>query len=448
MAEFAKAQLQKYGWIEGKGLGKNENGITQALKPQLKFDTSGVGHKDSDYQWWSSVYNKAASNIVLEQKADQVSISVADKNAVNISSKEGPAIEKASLYHGNFLKTSTLQDGNLIKDSTCQSLPDKEEKESSDPFQKLTDEELFKACGGRTAHKGARHGLTLSGKLSRIAEQEEQFLANGGLKSCKKGLPKDKRDKKKNKHTMNSNSPSTDAKNCNDLILPVQPIYVNENYVPTKRAIRRNKRKMRTLVRQLNTTCIIQNDNAVGDDGENSTQDTSKDGTLKKCKKKTKKIQGVSDTSAACLLDDDITMEPIAKKKKENIDSSSSTMNSSCDTADSNHICKNCDPFYDYHKKQYEKFKNGALLRNLKKSKKIMSKKEFMHHQQNENWSTAKKGKKLNSRSAKLKKKEIQKQEKKKKLKNLIRPAKLKIESLVQHIDEALVKLTKINIGD
>lgn len=32
------------------------------------------------------------------------------------------------------------------------------------------------ACGGRTAHKGARHGLNLTGKLKRIAEQERLFL--------------------------------------------------------------------------------------------------------------------------------------------------------------------------------------------------------------------------------------------------------------------------------
>jgi len=34
-------------------------------------------------------------------------------------------------------------------------------------YKVLTDEEIFKACGGRTAHKGARHGLNLSGKLAR-----------------------------------------------------------------------------------------------------------------------------------------------------------------------------------------------------------------------------------------------------------------------------------------
>ncbi|NXT24161.1 GPTC4 protein, partial [Syrrhaptes paradoxus] len=43
--------------------------------------------------------------------------------------------------------------------------------------RRLTDEELMRVCGGRTAHKGARHGLTMSAKLARLEEQERAFLA-------------------------------------------------------------------------------------------------------------------------------------------------------------------------------------------------------------------------------------------------------------------------------
>ncbi|XP_067878800.1 G patch domain-containing protein 4 [Heterodontus francisci] len=45
---------------------------------------------------------------------------------------------------------------------------------------RLTDEELVRACGGRTGHKGARHGVTMSAKLIRLEEQERQFLAKYG----------------------------------------------------------------------------------------------------------------------------------------------------------------------------------------------------------------------------------------------------------------------------
>ncbi|KAL3224634.1 hypothetical protein MRX96_026431 [Rhipicephalus microplus] len=61
---FARGLLEKYGWSEGKGLGKNETGIAKALKPKLKFDTAGVGHKiDLTSQWWSKAFNDAAKSI-------------------------------------------------------------------------------------------------------------------------------------------------------------------------------------------------------------------------------------------------------------------------------------------------------------------------------------------------------------------------------------------------
>jgi hypothetical protein len=52
--------------VTGKGLGRNESGITEALKPKLKFDARGVGQDASEqftYHWWEQAFNKAAKNI-------------------------------------------------------------------------------------------------------------------------------------------------------------------------------------------------------------------------------------------------------------------------------------------------------------------------------------------------------------------------------------------------
>jgi len=43
----------------------------------------------------------------------------------------------------------------------------------------LPEEELLKRCGGRTAHKGARHGLKASAKLERIERQEGSAKLSG-----------------------------------------------------------------------------------------------------------------------------------------------------------------------------------------------------------------------------------------------------------------------------
>lgn len=52
--------------ILGKGLGKNENGISEALKPKLKRSVTGIGYDaaaDFTEHWWSALYDKAASNV-------------------------------------------------------------------------------------------------------------------------------------------------------------------------------------------------------------------------------------------------------------------------------------------------------------------------------------------------------------------------------------------------
>merc|ERR1711892_889117 len=43
-------------------------------------------------------------------------------------------------------------------------------------LKELTDEELVAACGGRTAHKGGRHGHKMTAKLDRIAEAEREYM--------------------------------------------------------------------------------------------------------------------------------------------------------------------------------------------------------------------------------------------------------------------------------
>ena len=57
----------------GKGLGREEKGITEAIKPKLKFNSTGLGYDMGEqfkFHWWDHVFNKAANNITV--KKDQV----------------------------------------------------------------------------------------------------------------------------------------------------------------------------------------------------------------------------------------------------------------------------------------------------------------------------------------------------------------------------------------
>uniref|UniRef100_UPI0037E9A4CF G patch domain-containing protein 4 n=1 Tax=Semicossyphus pulcher TaxID=241346 RepID=UPI0037E9A4CF len=197
--KFAEQQLLRHGWEHGKGLGRAENGISEAIKVKVKCDKGGVGHKEGEqftFHWWDHVFNKASSSLQVE--SDQSGIKL--KKTVEVDEEEGMVsnkkprkalLAKAKLY-GCFVKSATLLSGqeqpepkaSNSDDSSSSSSDEEEEDQKLDLSStfKLSDTDLIKACGGRTAHKGARHGLTMSAKLARLEQQEAEFMAKYGKK--------------------------------------------------------------------------------------------------------------------------------------------------------------------------------------------------------------------------------------------------------------------------
>ncbi|XP_045538579.1 G patch domain-containing protein 4 [Papilio machaon] len=219
--DFARKQLEKYGWSAGKGLGKHENGISEALKPKLKRSVAGVGHDpaaDFTEHWWNDLYNKAAKNLEVENKNGKTR-RIKRKNSSDFEitnntwqikkNKKGEKSDQG--YTDFFVKTAILNNGES-KVENVKECDSENEKTVRDVF-KMTDEELFAACEGRTAHKGARHGLKALGKLARI-EQQEQLLLN---QDKYKGYSHTKKDKsidqevKINDQIEETNSLDTDS---------------------------------------------------------------------------------------------------------------------------------------------------------------------------------------------------------------------------------------------
>ncbi|CAL1526576.1 unnamed protein product [Lymnaea stagnalis] len=161
-SDFAKRQLRKYGWTEGAGLGKQENGRSDPIKVSLKMDKTGVGHdpgKEFTDHWWLRVFNEAAQKI--------------GQNKTNISSESTKKSEDKKNFYKGFVKSSTLSNGieKANKDS------DSSDEESNDgPKVSLpTLDDIHKFCGGATGHRAAMFGIKMKGKLSRVAEQDQQF---------------------------------------------------------------------------------------------------------------------------------------------------------------------------------------------------------------------------------------------------------------------------------
>merc|ERR1712115_107772 len=69
-------------------------------------------------------------------------------------------------------------------------------------MKELTDDELVAACGGRTAHKGSRHGHKMTAKLDRIAEAEREYMEKYNNRIAEDKNKKKK--KKKKRHEENN----------------------------------------------------------------------------------------------------------------------------------------------------------------------------------------------------------------------------------------------------
>ncbi|XP_055843503.1 G patch domain-containing protein 4 [Episyrphus balteatus] len=219
---FAEKLLKKYGWKEGEGLGKNNDGISVPLKANLKFDNAGLGVDKADEfnnHWWERVFNEAANNVEIQKDGDKVVVNRKNDESVEITTKEYSTrkLKKKTVgSYDNFLSSATLintgdEVANPFKIDT------KEIEVSS--YKPLTDEELFAACGGRTAHKGARHGLKLSGKLARIEQQEKEMLLKMQTNPIEE-IPdswtvvksKKKKNKKKSEEEEKASVPEEDSK--------------------------------------------------------------------------------------------------------------------------------------------------------------------------------------------------------------------------------------------
>ncbi|XP_041512249.1 G patch domain-containing protein 4 [Microtus oregoni] len=233
--KFAEEQLLKHGWTEGKGLGRNENGITQALKVTLKQDTHGVGHdpaKEFTNHWWSDLFNKTAASLVVDTGKDGVQIR---RLSTETTQRNHP---KPNLLYQKFVKTATLTSGEEKPDRASSS----DDSHKPLPPKILTDEMLLKACKGRTAHKAARIGITMKAKLARLEAQEQAFLARfKGSEDVGTSQPQTDREpsrkKKKKRKQREEEEAVTPEKNVGEALLE----YTDQSVKKSRKKKRRQK---------------------------------------------------------------------------------------------------------------------------------------------------------------------------------------------------------------
>jgi len=176
-ADFAWALMQQQGWKQGDGLGARKQGMKDAIKPKLKFDHSGMGHnrkEEFEFHWWDHVFNSAAKGISVDETKGEVTVEFkTDKSEVSTKKlRRKMQKEIRSKLYSHFVKAATLRGGDMVEEKHEECLVE----EVKDMSRTLSDDELVKACGGRTAHKGARHGQRMTAKLQRVADAEKLYL--------------------------------------------------------------------------------------------------------------------------------------------------------------------------------------------------------------------------------------------------------------------------------
>jgi len=220
---FAHKQMKRYGWSEGKGLGRTESGMKNAIKVKLKNNMGGLGHDQGaefTFHWWDHLFNKAANSFKVSESDEGALIEKCEGKKVTpllISTKKGISskLSNKSLLYGTFVKSGTYN-SNSVK--TSDSITDSGEESSDDDddddddkkvlLNNNTLDKMFKETG-LTGHKAARHGFALSGKLQRLQKQEDkEYTKLKGDDDTENNTCNDGKVKKKKKEKKKGDSKS------------------------------------------------------------------------------------------------------------------------------------------------------------------------------------------------------------------------------------------------
>ena len=92
-SSFAKAMMEKMGWEEGKGLGKNEDGITESIKVKKMEQNAGIGAAEASLaeitdEWWRGAFDDGMKK-VKDKKSSK-------KNKKKVKDKDKPEKVKSS----------------------------------------------------------------------------------------------------------------------------------------------------------------------------------------------------------------------------------------------------------------------------------------------------------------------------------------------------------------
>lgn len=79
-SKFGAKIMAKFGWEEGKGLGKKENGTVDCVQIKRREDQLGLGKEEEKkkFDWgddfWKTSYDSIVQNLAVEVNKEEVSV--------------------------------------------------------------------------------------------------------------------------------------------------------------------------------------------------------------------------------------------------------------------------------------------------------------------------------------------------------------------------------------
>ena len=183
VSDFARRQLEKFGWKEGQGLGKEGRGMTNHVAVEKKLDNHGIGadavvadEEMKQGSWWHDAYAQKLANIEVQSDSD-------DDESTKRRRKKKKKKEKK--------EKKKSKDGKSKK-GDCADSSKKETYGNDVGFDMPTFEELFAATGGARLGMRAHAGRRQSGKF----ERAEKGVTGGAAAALAESKLKKQRKKK------------------------------------------------------------------------------------------------------------------------------------------------------------------------------------------------------------------------------------------------------------
>ena len=197
VSDFARRQLEKFGWKDGQGLGKEGKGMVSHVAVEKKIDSQGIGAEAVSAEeevkaasWWHDAYASKLANIEVDSDSDSDDGDDKKRRKKKDKKNKKKKRDKPSSSSSSSSSAGVGESGEIV-------MP--------------TFEELFAATGGARLGMRAHAGRRQNGKFERAEKGVTGGAAAALAESMQRKEEKEKRRKLKKRSAATDSSSSSSS---------------------------------------------------------------------------------------------------------------------------------------------------------------------------------------------------------------------------------------------